>query len=187
MAEAKTRTMTVEEIYQWPLDQDERDELVEGVRAAPRDDGREQCARCDPGELHHRTGQSAPRQTLLGGERLHRSAHLHPQRPAARRDGGCAAPEKTSCEARRPTVVVEALSPSTRRIDRLIKLEEYRRHPGSRHILLIDPDSAKLYSRPDEGAWSDADMIGPEALVAPTAIDVVLPLGVLYERADLEG
>jgi Uma2 family endonuclease len=56
---------------------------------------------------------------------------------------------------------VEVLSPSTRKIDRFTKLSEYRRHPSLRHILLIDPDAvaAKLYSRPDEGAWSDVDLM----------------------------
>jgi Uma2 family endonuclease len=64
----------------------------------------------------------------------------------------CAPPDGRSYEARRPTVVIEVLSPSTRKIDRFTKLEEYRRHPSLRHILLIDPDTvaAKLYSRPDE-------------------------------------
>jgi len=77
--------------------------------------------------------------------------------------------------------------PSTRKIDRFTKLEECRRHPGLRHILLVDPDSvsAKLYSRPDDGVWLDVELIGADALIALTAIDVSLPLGALYERVNL--
>jgi Uma2 family endonuclease len=84
-------------------------------------------------------------------------------------------------------VVIEVLSPSTLEIDRLTKLEEYRRHPSLRHILLIDPDAvaAKLYSRPDEREWSDVDLIGREAIVDLTAIEVALPMAALYERVDL--
>ena len=87
----------------------------------------------------------------------------------------CAPPRADSYEAHRPTVVIEVLSPSTRKIDRFTKLEEYRRHPSLRQILLIDPDAvaAKLHSRPDEGAWSDVDLIGRDAVLA------------LYERIDL--
>ena len=99
----------------------------------------------------------------------------------------CAPPRADSYEAHRPTVVIEVLSPSTRKIDRFTKLEEYRRHPSLRHILLIDPDAvaAKLYSRPDEGAWSDVDLIGRDAVVDLSAIEVALPLAALYERIDL--
>ena len=96
-------------------------------------------------------------------------------------------PRADSYEAHRPTVVIEVLSPSTRKIDRFTKLEEYRRQPSLRHILLIDPDAvaAKLYSRPDEGAWSDVDLIGRDAVVDLSAIEVALPLAALYERIDL--
>ena len=40
MAEAQTRTMTVEEFYRWQLDQEERYELVDGVPAPLRGDDR---------------------------------------------------------------------------------------------------------------------------------------------------
>jgi Uma2 family endonuclease len=189
MAEAQTRTMTVEEFYQWQLDQDERYELVEGV----------------PVPLRAMTGASNVHDVILVnciielGNRLRgkpcrvasadtalRTSIRSARRPDVTVD--CAAAEKNSYEARRPTVVVEVLSPSTRKIDRFTKLEEYRRHPGLRHILLVDPDnvSAKLYSRPDEGVWSDVELIGAEALIALTAIEVSFPLGALYERVDLE-
>jgi hypothetical protein len=59
--------------------------------------------------------------------------------------------------------------------------------PSTARLLLIDPDAvaAKLYSRPDEGAWSDVDLIGRDAVVDLSAIEVALPLAALYERIDL--
>jgi hypothetical protein len=56
-----------------------------------------------------------------------------------------------------------------------------------RHILLIDPDSvaAKLYSRPGEGAWSDVDLAGRDAIIDLAEIEISLPLGALYERPDV--
>jgi Uma2 family endonuclease len=188
MAEAKVRTMSVDEFLIWQLDQDERYELVDGV----------------PVPLRAMTGASNVHDVILVnciielGTRLRgkpcrvasadtalRTSIRGARRPDVTID--CAAPEKNSYEARQPTVVVEVLSPSTRKIDRFTKLEEYRRHPTLRHILLIDPDSitAKLYSRADEGEWSDDDLIGKDATIALTAVEVSLPLGVLYERVGL--
>ena len=190
MAETQMRLMTCEEFYQWQLDQDERYELVEGV----------------PVPLRAMTGASNVHDVILinciGQLYVHlrgkpcrvasadtalRTSIRTSRRPDVTVD--CAPPEGRSYEAGRPTVVIEVLSPSTRKIDRFTKLEEYRRHPSLRHILLIDPDSvaAKLYSRPDEGAWSDMDLIGREAVIALSAIEVALPLAALYERIELPG
>ena len=188
MAETQMRLMTCEEFYQWQLDQDERYELVEGV----------------PVPLRAMTGASNVHDVILinciGQLYVHlrgkpcrvasantalRTSIRTSRRPDVTVD--CAPPEGRSYEAGRPTVVIEVLSPSTRKIDRFTKLEEYRRHPSLRHILLIDPDSvaAKLYSRPDEGAWSDVDLIGRDAVIEFSAIEVALPLGALYERIEL--
>ncbi len=187
MGEAQVRTMTVEEFYRWQLDQDERYELVDGV----------------PVPLRAKTGASNAHDVILVnciielGTRLRgkpcrvasadtalRTAIRSSRRPDVTID--CAPIEAGSYEAHRPTVVVVVLSPSTRKLDRFTKLEEYRRHPSLRHILLVDPDAvaAKLYSRVDEGAWSDVDLIGRDAIVALPAIELTPPLGALYERLD---
>jgi Uma2 family endonuclease len=187
MADAVTRTMTVEEFYHWQLDQDERYELVDGV----------------PAPLRAMTGASYAHDVILVnciielGTRLRgkpcrvasadtalRTSIRSTRRPDVTID--CAPPQAGSYEAHRPTVVIEVLSPSPRKLDRFTKLEEYRRCPSLRHILLIDPDSvaAKLYSRPDEGAWTDEDLVGREAIPDLSAIGVSLPLGALYERID---
>ena len=188
MAEAQVRTMTADEFYLWQLDQDERYELVDGV----------------PVPLRAMTGASNFHDVILVnciaelGMRLRgrpcrvasadtalRTAIRSSRRPDVAVD--CAPPEAGSYEAHRPTVVVEVLSPSTRKLDRFTKLEEYRRHPSLRHILLVDPDAvaAKLYSRADGGAWSDVDLTGKDAVIALPAIDVTLPLGALYERLEM--
>ena len=188
MAEAQVLTMTADEFYLWQLDQDERYELVDGV----------------PVPLRAMTGASNAHDVILVNciAELHARLRGKPCRVAsadtalrtsirsARRPDvtvDCAPPEAKSYEAHRPTVVVEVLSPSTRKLDRFTKLEEYRRHPSLRHILLVDPDSvaAKLYSRADEGTWLDKDLVGKDAVIALPAIDVTLPLSALYERLDM--
>ncbi len=181
--------MTVDEFYRWQLDQDERYELVDGV----------------PVPLRAMTGASNVHDVILVnciiqlGVRLQgkpcrvasadtalRTAIKSLRRPDVMVD--CAPPEKLSYEARQPSVVIEVLSPSTRKIDQFTKLEEFKRHPTLRHILLIDPDiaSAKLYSRPEGGAWSDIDLVGMDAVIDFNAIDISLRLGLLYDRVAVE-
>jgi Uma2 family endonuclease len=184
MAEAQSGTMTVEEFYQRQLDQDERYELVEGV----------------PVPLRAMTGASNVHDVILVnciaelGARLRgkpcrvasaatalRISFRTVRRPDVTID--CASPERSSYEAHCATVVVDMLAPIRRELDRFTKLDEYRRHLSLRHVLLIDPDSveAKLYSRPEGGAWTDVDLFGKEALIALDAVDISLPLGALYD------
>jgi Uma2 family endonuclease len=188
MAETQMRSMTPEEFYRWQLDQDERYELVEGVPVPLRamtgasnvhDAILVNCIGELGSYLRGRPCRVASANTAL------RTAPRTARRPDVSVD--CAPPRADSYEAHRPTVVIEVLSPSTRKIDVFTKLEEYRRHPSLRHIMLIDPDAvaAKLYSRPDEGAWSDVDLIGRDAVVDLSAIEVALALAALYERIDL--
>jgi Uma2 family endonuclease len=187
MAEARPQTMTVDQFYRWQLDQDERYELVDGL----------------PVPLRGMTGASNAHDVILVnciielGSRLRgkpcrvtsadtalRTAIRTTRRPDVTVD--CSDPQDKSFESQRPTVVFEVLSPSTRKIDQFKKLDEYRRHPTLRHIVLIDPDlmSARHYSRPGEEPWADADLGGPDAIIELTAIDVALPLGLLYDRLD---
>ena len=187
MADAQPRLMTCEEFYIWQLDQDERYELVDG---AP---------------VPHRamTGASNVHDVILVnciielGSRLRgkpcrvasadtavRTTIRSTRRPDVTVD--CAPPDGRSFEAQRPTVAIEVLSPTTRKVDHFTKLEEYRRHPTLRHILLIDPDevAAKLYSRAEGAEWEDSTLRGKEAVIALGAIDISLPLGALYDRVD---
>ncbi len=188
MADAVTRLMTCEEFYIWQLDQDERYELVDGV----------------PVPLRAMTGASNVHDVIVVnciielGTRLRgkpcrvasadtalRTTIRSTRRPDVTVD--CAPPDGRSFEAHRPTVVIEVLSPSTLKIDLFTKLEEYRRHPTLRHILLIDPDevSAKLYSRVDGAEWDDATLKGKEDVIEFEAIGISLPLGALYDRIEL--
>ncbi len=190
MPEPVTQPMSVEEFYLWQLDQDERYELVEGV----------------PRPLRGMTGASNAHDAILInciielGARLKgkscrvtsadtalRTAIRSTRRPDVTVD--CAPLQSRSYESHRPTVVIEVLSPSTSKIDRFKKLDEYRRHPTIRHILLIDPDvvEARLYSRPEGGDWRDDDLRGRDAVIDFSAIDVTLPLGALYDRLDIPG
>ena len=185
MAEPSLRLMTAEEFFEWQRAQVERYELVDG---APR-------------PLRAMTGTSNAHDVIVVnciiqiGSRLEgkpcrvttAGAAVRTKIRTLRRPDvtvECAPPEPNSYEAHKPTVVAEVLSPSTSKIDRFTKLDEYRRHPTIRHVLLIDPDmiAAKLYSRLEQGEWNDVDLAGGDAVLELSAIDVSLPLGELYAR-----
>ncbi len=188
MADALRKLMTVEDFYIWQLDQDERYELVEGVPVPLRamtgasNEHDTILVNCI-GELHTRLRGKPCR--VVSADTALRTSIRSTRRPDVMVE--CAPPQPRTYEARQPLVVIEVLSPSTRKFDLLNKLEEYRRMPTLRHILLIDPDliSAQHYARADEGEWSSRELRGRAALIAFDAIDVTLSLGALYDRLEV--
>jgi Uma2 family endonuclease len=190
MGDPSPRLMTVDEFLVWQLDQDERYELVDGRPVPLR-------AMTGASNVHDvvTTNLLGRLWALLRGKPCRvatADTALRTRISSARRPDvtiDCASPERTSYEARQPVAVFEVLSPSTRKIDRFTKLEEYRRHPTLRHIVLVDPDavSAKHYHRSEGGDWIDEDLNDADAVIALEAAGVSLRLGDLYERVEVAG
>ena len=87
-----------------------------------------------------------------------------------------------------PRLVVEVLSPSTRRFDLFDKLTEYQRVESLRHILYIDPDAVAVrHWYREGGGWALRVLepgIGAEALdgaVEAPDLDLRLALTDVYE------
>jgi Uma2 family endonuclease len=189
MAEPQRRSMTPEEFFAWQLDQEERYELVDGV----------------PVPLRGMTGASNAHdavavniiallwQQLRGGpcrvataDTAVRTAIRGIRRPDATVE--CAPIDVKSYEAHAPKVVVEVLSPSTRAMDRIRKVEEYKRLPTLTAIMLVEPGTPQvlvLRCGP-QGAWSDETYAGLEAVVPLADISASLPLRGIYEGVPLE-
>jgi Uma2 family endonuclease len=86
---------------------------------------------------------------------------------------------------RDPDVVFEVLSPSTSRIDRIVKLQEYQATDSIRHYVILEQDSvaATVFSR--EGRlWTARVLIADDTLAMPE-IGIELALADLYIDADL--
>lgn len=81
-----------------------------------------------------------------------------------------------------PRVVFEVLSPSTKGVDLLIKLRDYRTVPtlSAYVILWQDEPHALIHRRAGEG-WTEESVIGLEGIVSLPEIDVGLPLAEVYE------
>jgi len=182
--------MTVEEFFAWQLDQEERYELVDGV----------------PVPLRGMTGASnfhdvvavniliSLGQQLRGGpcrvataDTAVRTSIRQIRRPDVTVE--CAPPQADSYEAHAPRLVVEVLSPSTRLLDRLRKVEEYKRLPTLTGILFVEPDQPRafLLSRQPDGAWLDHSFEGLEAIIPLPEIAASLALRDIYEGVPLEG
>lgn len=183
MADARQRTMTVEEFLQWNLTQDERYELVDGV----------------PVPLRAMAGAKSQhdiivvnliatlRNQLRGGPCMPRSADtaLRTKITSVRRPDvtvECAPPEHNSLEARNPIAVFEVLSPTTRQLDRSVKLQEYRRHPSLRTIVHIDPETMDVvvYSRTQTGDWDHARFDRPDDAIQLADPPAAISLAEIY-------
>jgi Uma2 family endonuclease len=81
-----------------------------------------------------------------------------------------------------PTVVVEVLSPTTERHDRIAKWREYQRIGSLQHFVLIEQAERRLevYSRTETG-WALASIEPPDDAIALNAVGAMLSLEVIYE------
>jgi Uma2 family endonuclease len=184
MADARQQTMTVEEFLQWNLSQDQRYELVDGhpvpLRAmagakAEHDAIVVNVIAALHGQLRGHNCKPRTADTAL------RTKIKNVRRPDVTIE--CAAVERGSLEARNPVAVFEVLSPTTRKIDRTIKLEEYRRHPTLRTIVHIDPDAMDVivFTRDADGAWNDARFDQPDDMIHIADTPAALRLSDLYD------
>jgi Uma2 family endonuclease len=175
----KTLDMSAEEFLQWNLLQDERYELVDGLPVPLRSMAgargehdllvinliRELSTQLRGSRCGPRTADTALRTSIK-----------NLRRPDVTIE--CAPLERGSLEARNPIAVFEVLSPTTRQIDRSVKLQEYQRHPSVRTIVHIDPDvmDVIVFTRAATGLWDHArfDQPGDKVVIPDTSASVQL-------------
>ena len=95
----------------------------------------------------------------------------------------CGARDDAAQQATDPRMVVEVLSASTRGIDLVRKLEEYKSVPGLAYILLVEPERphALLWRRGAAG-WALEEVQGLDGGFDLPDIDASLSMAALYER-----
>jgi Uma2 family endonuclease len=182
VADPAIRHMTAEEFFAWQLGQAGLYELVDGVPVP---------------HVKMMTGASAQhdRATVNIISTLNQQLRGSGCRPTtddiALRTGittlrrpditvECGELVRDTYESRSPRLVVEVLSPSTSSVDRFRKLDEYRRHPSLRCILLVETrfPGVLLYRRADE-AWA------PETYEAMTDVIDLPEIGARLALADI--
>jgi Uma2 family endonuclease len=154
MADANQAPMTVDEFLAWAEEQEGRYELFNG-----------QIYAMSPERAGHAKVKFAVQASLLDGIRkAGLPCHMLPDGMTVRIDNrtahepgalvycGQELPANT-IEVPNPVIVVEVLSPSTRRIDAARKLAGYFGLPSVHHYLIVDPENLPVihHQRQDDG------------------------------------
>ncbi len=86
-----------------------------------------------------------------------------------------------------PTVIIEVLSKSTEKRDRVEKFADYRRIPSLKEYVLISQDKMHVehYVRQPDDEWLLSDMNQPDGKVSLPSIGCVLLLSAVYEWVEL--
>lgn len=189
MAEAEQRGMTVEAFYLWCLDQEERFELIDGVPVRLR--GMMGASNVHDAIVVNAIAAFSTRLRSSGCRATTANTALRTSICTTRRPDmmiECAAPDAHSYDARHPLLALDVLSPSTRTVDRIRKLEEYKLLRSLRYVLALEPGiiDGILFVRDDHGVWRRRDLTNPDALIEVPEVGIALPLGALYEGVPLD-
>lgn len=182
MGERLQKRMTVEEFFDWQQGQDRNYELVDGAPVMTVK------AMTGATDRHDRI-------TVNAIATLHTALRGKPCRPktddtsirtfrGTRRPDisiECGKPDLRSMAADEPRLVIEILSPSTMRYDRMEKLVEYQQHPAIKVILLVDTEFPRVTIwRRDGENWRPEIVEGLDTTIPLAEIDAALPLAELY-------
>ncbi|SFV17463.1 Endonuclease, Uma2 family (restriction endonuclease fold) [Methylobacterium sp. 174MFSha1.1] len=184
MADAAHRRMTPEDFFRWQDEQDDTFELVDGV-PVPRNrmmtgtDMRHDRVKVNVIVALHRPLRGSGCWPTTGAVVM-RTCSATLRRPDVTVDGGPIVAD--SQEVGGPRLAVEIASPATVSVDQIVKLEEYKRHPALRYILLLETVApvALLYRREAEG-WQPEQFEGLEAVIDLPEIGASLALVEIYD------
>ena len=87
-----------------------------------------------------------------------------------------------------PVVVFEIVSPSSSRLDRILKVQEYAAVPSIRRYAILELTSIAatlLYRASGDAVWSLGTLTGEDALHLPE-LGIELPMAELYEGVDID-
>jgi Uma2 family endonuclease len=94
---------------------------------------------------------------------------------------GCDARDTDRFSLRFPKLIIEVMSPSTNRIDRTEKLQNYATIPSLEEYLLIEQDQPRviLHRRPKD--WAGEVLEGLDSILHLESIGLAIPLSQIYE------
>ncbi len=82
-----------------------------------------------------------------------------------------------------PVIVFEVVSPSSVRIDRVVKLREYQAVSTIRRYVIVEPDAIAitLFSRDHEGEAFRATGLAEDDVLELTEVGIEIPVAAIYE------
>jgi Uma2 family endonuclease len=189
MSTAKRRVeMTVDQFLEWNRTQEQRYELVDGqpvpLRSMAGTTNQHDAITVNLiSELKRQLRDTGCRPTTA--DTAVRTKIKNVRRPDVTIE--CAPVAIGSLEASNPVAVFEVLSPTTRKSDRTIKLQEYLRHANLRAVVHIDPDELDVvvFTRGSDGAWTDSRLEYLDDVLTLPLPPVAIPLANLYDGVPL--
>jgi len=180
MSEAALPRMTLEEFLPWQEFQEQRYELVDGQPVAMAGAKQKHDVIVMNAAMRIGTKLDGTPCRPFSADQTVVTRSRNGRHPDFGVDCGPINPE--SMVATDPRVVMEVFSPSTRSLDQIAKLDEYKGVPSIEHIVLVDPDSPEIivWSRNEDRSWSHETVRGLDAVLALPAIGVEVPLSALY-------
>lgn len=185
MAEPAAKLMTSDEFLSWQEHQEDPYELIDGrprlMTGATRRHDRVVVNAIAAFHARLRGGPCRPMTDDIAVP----TSSMSVRRPDLTID--CGTYDGKAVKTAEPILVLEVLSPATIAVDRFVKLEEYKRLPTLRHILIADAGKAHVlaYARGEDGAWSSVNYIGMDSSIPLAAIGCSLTLAELYEDVPL--
>ena len=185
MSHAFERNMTADEFLRWAQDREGRFEFVDGHLLRMQAGAVSQHDRVVVNliaALKNRL-RGKPCRTFTADFAV-RTAQNRIRRPDVGVD--CGKQELRDLVAREPVLVVEVFSPSTRDLDRSVKILEYQAVDTLRTILYVEPNQPEVYvfERGDDGEWADRVVRGLSETVPVPALDLTLPLADVFEDVE---
>jgi Uma2 family endonuclease len=187
MGDRATKGMTIEEFLSWQTDQEDRFEFVDGQPVAMagaklRHDRMTVNALSEIRRQLRASGSPCDAFTADIGI-LTPSGNMRRPKVSVL----CPPFDEESQVSDRPRLVVEVLSESTSRIDRLVKLDEYKAIETMDYIVIADPSRVDvgLWFRNAARIWRTATFQETEAVLDLPALGLAISLASLYERVSL--
>jgi len=184
MSDRAERAMTIEAFLAWQKHQSTRYELVGGQPVAMTG------ARIRHDRVTGNALTEIKRQLRAGGSPCDAfTADIGIRTPGGnirRPDASVLCPpfDEDAMFLDRPRLVVQVLSDSTERLDRLVKLGEYQGIDALDTIIMIDPARIEVgfWVRNADRSWHVEIVTDPKALLAMPGLGLCIGLASLYER-----
>ena len=186
MAELDRKPWTVDEFLNWALDRDGRWELVDGEPVKMMSGVRnvhDDVVVNVLGELIPKLRGSGCRPFTADGAVETIPGQI--RRPDIGVD--CGSRDPNGLKSNTPRIVIEVLSPGTRRFDLFRKVGEYQATEGIDGIVLIDPNAPTVvaWTRRTEG-WRTARYERLSEVVDFGILDLTLEMTAIYEGVDFD-
>jgi Uma2 family endonuclease len=179
--------MTIEEFLSWQLDQEDRFEFVDGqpVAMSGAKLRHDRMTGNAFSEVRHQLRASGNPCDAFTADIGILTPPGHLRRPEV--SVLCPPFDEEAMTSDSPRLVVEVLSESSARIDRFVKLDEYKSMETMDYIVIADPTRIEVgfWSRDAERAWRSETLQEAEAVISMPGLGLTISLETLYDRVAL--